>query len=140
MLRIGPHTVKLEPPDLFGMVLDGLLLPEHVEETYVYQRILAADSGRVLLLIDLAQAMGLPAETRRMMKNAGDLPYRGIAIHGANFKKRVLGNMAVMAMNLLTGNQECPVRFFATEAEARRWIIVRRAVLVQARSRVATPR
>lgn len=127
-------TLRFEAPDLLVATLIGELD--------------AADTGRIaaearsvglrrwaLLLCDISRIGSLTSEARRTAADGfRSVPLRGIAFWGGDSRGRAQGTLMGHAMNLLSDRRdECPLRFFASEAEARAWLTQRRDDLKRGR-------
>lgn len=85
------------------------------------------ESGRDVLMLCDARRMGtVPAPTRKAMAD-GFRPVRfiAIAVFGASFTVRVISTLAMKSIQIVN-RQVYPVEFFATEAEARAWLVAQR--------------
>ncbi|WP_437776782.1 STAS/SEC14 domain-containing protein [Sorangium sp. So ce1097] len=85
------------------------------------------ESGREVVMICDARRMGtVPAPTRKAMAE-GFRPVRfiAIAVFGASFTVRVISTLAMKSIQIVN-RQAYPVEFFATEAEARAWLVAQR--------------
>ncbi|EYF01406.1 Hypothetical protein CAP_8337 [Chondromyces apiculatus DSM 436] len=128
-VQIGRHLFAVEPPDVIRVVLHGDLSAEELRETLTFERILAAESGRVLLMLDASDLGHVGSEARKAINETTDIPFRGYAVYGASFHARLIFNMMILVRKLLMKGEEVPAIFCATEAEARRWIEARRVAL-----------
>ncbi|HVK64293.1 MAG TPA: hypothetical protein VM694_07460 [Polyangium sp.] len=125
--RIGGHLFRWEPPDLGHLVYSGDLDgPTSVALTRGARRF-TLGKPRVFLLVDMSKLGRISREARTTSAEGGkDLALRGTAIVGASSHLRVLAGLVTRAIALLYGDSDNPTRFFATEAEARAWIVERR--------------
>jgi hypothetical protein len=88
-------------------------------------RKLAASSGRPpFWLNDMSELGHVPSETRKLLTRSDLLPnLKGVAVIGASLPQRVIARLVLHAARLAYPDQPLPpVRFFASEAEARAWI------------------
>ncbi|WP_234023204.1 STAS/SEC14 domain-containing protein [Sorangium cellulosum] len=86
-----------------------------------------AGSGReVLVLADVRRMNAIPHDVRKLMAS-GTLRARhdAVAIVGASFAVRVVATLTSRSLSLLT-SRSYPFDFFATEAEARAWLLAQR--------------
>jgi len=96
---------------------------------------LAVGAGKrfILTLVDMSLLDNvLSGDREAAFRETKHLPLRGTAILGANIGMRIVLGLGFKALKLL-GKGEHPLRFFDDEAEARRWLAERRAVLLAAR-------
>lgn len=121
--HIGQHGASFEEPGLFVIRTQGDLGPEDIVglAAFIHER---AVGRRYLLVLGDARGLGeISAEARKAaVRVSKQLPYRGIALHGASFQARVVTRLLMGAAHLLFGSSDNPTRFFDTEAEARAWL------------------
>ncbi|WP_437828656.1 STAS/SEC14 domain-containing protein [Sorangium sp. So ce1153] len=88
------------------------------------------DSGREVLVLSDASRTGtiLPSARKAMADSLRGVRFDAIAVFGGSFPLRVVSTLAAKTVQILTG-QSYPVEFFATEAEARAWLLARRDAL-----------
>ncbi|WP_156338597.1 hypothetical protein [Chondromyces crocatus] len=110
--------------------LRGDVSAREVETILVWDRIVAAQYGRVLTLMDVSALGEVPSETRKTVRRAQELPMRGIGVFGASFQARIRATMLLTAAELVAEEQENnPLVFFSCEREARSWLMARLALL-----------
>lgn len=120
--------VRFEAPDLLVSALTGDVSAADTARLAAEARRLTAGRSLVLVLIDISR-LGTPtAEARRAaLDGLRSVPTRGIALHGGSSRSRVLPSLVTTALELFsTRSQQCPVRFFESEAEGRSWLGQRR--------------
>ncbi|XXT16920.1 STAS/SEC14 domain-containing protein [Sorangium sp. So ce429] len=88
------------------------------------------DSGREVLVLSDAHRTGTitPSARKAMADGLRGVRFDAIAVFGASFPLRVVSTLAAKTVQILTG-QSYPVEFFATEADARAWLLARRDAL-----------
>ncbi|WP_437969237.1 STAS/SEC14 domain-containing protein [Sorangium sp. So ce260] len=127
--RHGVLELREEPDGILHITVEGDLSEEIVRAVAAAsQRI--AESGRdVLVLTDVSRMKAVPHDVRKLMAS-GTLGARhdAVAIVGASFSLRVIAILTSRSLSLL-GLRSYPVELFATEAEARAWLLARREVL-----------
>jgi hypothetical protein len=128
-MKIGNHDIAFEEPDLFLVRVDGAVLVREVEAFCAEVRSLSRGRSRVLFLVDVSGIgeFGGPAR-RRLAEQMRPVPSRGVVFVGAGFSTRVVLQMVIHAVRLLTGRDN-PSGYFDTDAEARAWIEATRAEL-----------
>ncbi|MGK3986111.1 STAS/SEC14 domain-containing protein [Sorangium sp. So ce136] len=96
------------------------------------------ESGREVLVLSDASRTGtiLPSARKAMAEGLRGVHFDAIAVFGGSFPLRVVSTLAAKTVQILTG-QSYPVEFFATEAEARAWLLARRDALRAGRPPVA---
>ncbi len=130
-VMFGRHAYWFEPPDLVCCVIEGDIHVDEMRRMVGYIRARAEGCEHVLLLGDAARLGTIPADARKEFRGAMGIPYGGVAIYHASFHTRMLAIMILGALRLLNRTR-FPFEFFATEAEARRWIEEQRAALAPA--------
>lgn len=121
-------TLRFEPPDLLVATLLGELDASDTGRITAEARRVAVGRSWALLLCDISRITGLTSEARRTAADGfRSVPVRGIAFWGGDSRGRAQGTLMGHAMNLLSNRRdECPLRFFSSEAEARAWLAQRR--------------
>ena len=96
------------------------------------------ESGRdVLLLCDTHRASALPSAARKVVAHEmRGVRLAAVAVVGASFTMRVASTLTYKGIQIVTG-QSYPLEFFATEAEARAWLLAQREALRAERSPIA---
>jgi len=121
-------TLRFEFPDLLVSVLVGQVTAADMARIAAEARRFAAGRLHVLGLCDISR-LGAPAHESRLVALEGfrNVPTRAIAFHGGGSRMRVMPSLVGAAVNLFSSRtQQCPMRFFASEAEARTWLSHRR--------------
>ncbi len=131
---IGLHEFSFEPPDLARGVFRGDISADEMRRMVAYMRACTAEHAPVMFMADVTALGAIPPETRKEVRGTVGIPYGALAVHGATFRTKILCTLVLGAMKLLSGVQT-PIGFFATEAEARRWLDEQRAAYTPATSR-----
>lgn len=123
---VGPHRVRIEPPDLLYLCLDGDVDLEHIK---AFLEAVAEFPAEVHVLRDARKSRIVTASAREyMLKNMPTGKVVSFISHGAPFHARTVITMLAKAIRLL--RHDAPVVGFTnTEAEARAWIEKIRAQL-----------
>ena len=133
-ITVGRHTTYFEEPDIIFLRLVGAVSEEEAVE--ISRRHLEAGRalGHVLFLLDLERLRDLPAPVRRIAaESLHALPTHAMAVFRAPLRARVIAKMVVTALNLFRedGDKDL-LEFFATEEEARAWLVLVRDKLLSA--------
>lgn len=125
-----------EAPDIVNVRYVGALRPEHLNAARDEAASWIRGVPYFFTLLDVTKLGAVSTEARRAMAQNGENAkhMRGIAIVGASFHFRALGNMVAKAIAILHRHADNPVRFFETEEEARAWLEERRQIVHAARS------
>jgi hypothetical protein len=108
------------------------LTPAEIRAISAYIKRASRGLHHLLVLVDVAGLRGISPETRRAAIAEPSLaPYRGIAVYNASFQARIVMKLLGLALNLVNRITDNPLAFFATEAEARRWIEERRRTIAR---------
>jgi hypothetical protein len=122
---IGAHEIRAEAPDVLYLRDRGDVSPSEMSAIIEEGRKLAALSGRPpLWLNDISELGHVPSETRKLLTRSDLLLIlKGAAVIGASLRQRVIAQLVLHAARLAYPNRPLPpVRFFASEAEARAWL------------------
>jgi hypothetical protein len=131
-VQIGGHTLAFEPPDIIKADVRGDITPEDVHAISATIKRVSPGLPRLFVLADLARFRGISSEARSAaISQPSAAPYRGFALYNTSFHVRILMKFVLLALNLVTRRQDNPLAFFATEAEARRWIEERRRTIAR---------
>ncbi|WP_437815976.1 STAS/SEC14 domain-containing protein [Sorangium sp. So ce1078] len=127
--RDGVLELREEPDGILHITVDGDLSEEIVRSVAAASRRVAESGREVLVLTDVSRMKAIPHNVRKLMAS-GTLEARhdAVAIVGASFSVRVVAMLTARSLSLL-GLRSYPVELFATEAEARAWLLARRKVI-----------
>lgn len=119
---------RWEPPDTVCVDYVGVLNPAHVHAAQVEAAPWTSSVPYFFVLINVAKLGPVSKEVRKAFAENGESAkqLRGIAIVGASFHLRAVGNMITKAAAILHRHVDNPLRFFETEEEARAWLVERR--------------
>jgi hypothetical protein len=131
-VHIGPHTLARDGSLLKITARGELTLPQTVELVDYYQAVLD-ECGHLLIMSDVTNGRGMPADARKLASEWGQRngDRSRTAVVGASFVVQTVLGLMDRATNLLA-RRNVPIRFFATEEEARRWLIAQIPILQQA--------
>src|SRR5262249_25897626 len=127
----GPSLVRFEPPDICFCAYVGDISAAEGRRTRDEQDAALDGLPYGLMLVDLSKTGAVCAEARKIGAERPKVPVYGTAIFGASFAIRVIAQLVTTAGSLLAKVTESPVRFFATENQARAWLNERREVARQ---------
>jgi hypothetical protein len=115
--QIGRHTLRFSPESgLFHMIPRGGISAADLEQILEFVREQFAGRTSILALVDGAELGEVPAEIRKIgARESSKIPYAGIAVYGSSFAARIVIRLVSVLIRK-------PVRFFATEGEARAWL------------------
>jgi hypothetical protein len=121
---IGAHQVRLEAPNLFFLRDQGDMSTADVAQIMDEMRRCASVSGPLLVLNDISALRDVSLEARKVVAQNDVLKVvRAMAVFGGSFAQRIVATLALMAARLRLRRKGIPpIRFFATEAEARAWL------------------
>lgn len=125
--KIGKHTIKFEEPDTFMIILEGDLNAKEVIDLYAVLAEFREKNGRsASLLVDAKRMSSMTSEARKatvteIKKDKKFHENYYTAVFGASFQIRVLINLLLNAVSIVTG-QPNNAKFFKTEEEARAWL------------------
>lgn len=134
LVRPGGSFVRFEPPDLCVGVFVGDVTPEDMTVMFAALKQFSHGKPHVFTLGDLSRCRPLSAATRKAAAEASkDLRVRASAVIGASLPMRMFATLLAKTVHFFNGitDDYTPVRFFATEAEARAWLAERREILAQ---------
>lgn len=124
--------VGWEDPDLLLLRYKGQVTVAHVEQAVAESLRRIGLREYHVALIDVGQLVGLTAEARKVATSSREKAnIRGVAVIGASFHLKVLGNLMDRAARLVYRAKDNPFEFFGSEAEARVWLEERRRVLAK---------
>lgn len=128
-------TLRFETPDLLVATMIGELDAADTGRIAAEARSVGMGRSWALLLCDISRIGSLTSEARRTAADGfRSVPLRGIAFWGGDSRGRAQATLMGHAMNLLSDRRdECPLRFFSSEAEARAWLTQRRDDLKRGR-------
>ncbi|MGK3974313.1 STAS/SEC14 domain-containing protein [Sorangium sp. So ce118] len=126
------HSVlelREEPDGILHVAVNGDLSEEIARSIAAASQRIAESGREVLVLADVSRLKAIPADVRKLM-SSGRVAARhdAVAIVGASFTLRVVATLTSRSLRLLT-SRSYPVDFFATEAEARAWLLAQRGVI-----------
>jgi len=133
-VMIGRHAFGFEPPDLLRAEIHGAVSAEEMARFAAYTRARAGECASLLVLADVSDMGDVSADARKEARAAVGVRFGGTALYGASFQRRMVVTLVMSALRLLSGDENNPLVFFGTEAEARRWIAARRHELARAAS------
>lgn len=129
-MRIGNHEVIFEEPDVLLFRVSGDVTEREAIQFCDELVSLTRAARRVFFLVDVTRGGTIDSSARRRLaEGMRPVPNRGSVFVGADFRTRVLLQMVIHAIRLLTGRSN-PAGFVETEAEARAWVDARRRQLV----------
>ena len=125
----GVLELHEEPDGILHVRVDGALSEEIARSIAAASRRIAESGREGLVLADVSRMKVIPQAVRKLMASGTlDARHGAVAIVGASFTLRVAAMLTARSLNLLT-SRSYPVDFFATEAEARAWLLAQREVL-----------
>ncbi len=129
--QAGKQKTYFIEPDIMVMEFNGVVLPEEASEMCRRHEAWSAGRKRVFFAIDAAKLEKMEPEVRRIANESMlKMPVRGLAIHSAPLKARVLIKLVLTAFKLFGDRADkAPLVYFATRDEALNWIHERRAAL-----------
>ena len=130
-IQIGKHILEYDGVVLKVVFHGYLPLAQDLEVLAQYQAIIE-DRGYTLILLQVAEATGIDSAARKAAADWGKI-YNvrcRSAVVGAPFVVRVALELMNRATNLLS-RQTTPLGFFATEEEAREWLLAQISTLEQ---------
>lgn len=129
--KVGNQKAYFIEPDVMVMEFSGVVLPEEGREICRRQEEWAAGRRRVFFLIDAAKLEKIEPEVRRIANESMQrMPVRGLSIHSAPLKARVIIKLLMTAFKLFGDRADkAPLMYFANREEALTWIAERRQAL-----------
>ncbi|AUX45308.1 hypothetical protein SOCE26_067900 [Sorangium cellulosum] len=129
--------IREDPDGLLCTVLDGEF-SEDMGRALGAACLRMVESGReVVLLCDARRAGALPPAARKVLADEmRGVRLPAVAVVGASFTMRVAATLTAKSIEFLTG-RSYPVKFVATEAEGRAWLLTQRDALRAKRGPVA---
>ncbi|WP_437509326.1 STAS/SEC14 domain-containing protein [Sorangium sp. So ce1099] len=126
------HSVlelREEPDGILHVAVNGDLSEEIARSIAAASRRMAESGREVLVLADVSRIKAIPPGVRKLMASgAVAARHDAVAVLGASFTLRVVATLTSRSLRLLT-SRSYPVEFFATEAEARAWLLAQRGVI-----------
>ncbi len=124
-IQIGTHSLARDG-SIVKMTMCGELTLEQTLEILAHYQALLEEQGYVLIVLDVAQARGMAMPARKASaewgKTYGDQSRS--AVIGAPFVIRTAMELMNRAANVLARrSRSVPLGFFATEDEARSWLL-----------------
>lgn len=127
-IAIGTHSISLEGDTLF-VVQNGTFHLDDAQKTHDLVEKVLYSVGRVFVLVDQSQAGSTSSEARRYIADWNKKhKVSGAAIFGGGPIARTASALAVSVIQFLR-KEPLPVAFFATEKEARAWVVKLRGLL-----------
>lgn len=128
MLADRRNEFQVEGDTVF-VAIQGDVRADHLEALIEICEKIEAEHGYFLTLADVRQVGRVPSEIRRRSAEWGR-HHRpgGYACYGSSAMTRTIITLLIRAISLVS-KQDTPVMFFASEAEARKWLAVRRQQL-----------
>lgn len=117
----GEHTVLFEPPDVLVMTLRGVVSRDEMEQLLATRAVFTSEDDRFMILSDIRAFSGVSIEASRLLAESADLRLCAVALVGANFRTRVIAEMAIRAANIFEKHQT-QYRFTDDERAARAWL------------------
>ncbi len=129
--KVGSQKAYFIEPDVMVMEFSGVVLPEEGREMCRRQEEWAVGRRRVFFLIDAAKLEKIEPEVRRLANESMQrMPVRGLSIHSAPLKARVIIKLLMTAFKLFGDRADkAPLVYFANRDEALTWIAERRRTL-----------
>lgn len=129
----GQSVLEAEEPDLVIYRMRGLVDGHHLRALRLAEGQWNVGKPYLLVLVDISGQEGSTMDARRASTEpALGTHKRAIAICGGSHYARVLSELAIRAMRVLT-RADPPMRFFPDEASGRAWLVERRADLVSSK-------
>ncbi len=129
--NVGNQKTYFFEPDIMVMEFVGICLPEEGREMCRRHEEWAQGRKRVFFLIDASKLEKIEPEVRKIANESMQrMPVRGLAIHSAPLKARVIIKLLMTAFKLFGDRaDQAPLVYFANRDEALTWIHERRAAL-----------
>ncbi|MEP7012960.1 MAG: hypothetical protein ABJC13_21780 [Acidobacteriota bacterium] len=129
--QVGSQKAYFIEPDIMAMEFSGIVLPEEGREMCRRQEEWAVGRKRVFFLIDASKLEKIEPEVRKIANESMQrMPVRGLSIHSAPLKARVIIKLLMTAFKLFGDKaDQAPLVYFANREEATAWIIERRNAL-----------
>ena len=129
--KVGSQKAYFIEPDIMVMEFSGVVLPEEGREICRRQEEWAAGRRRVFFLIDAGKLEKIEPEVRRIANESMQrMPVRGLSIHSAPLKARVIIKLLMTAFKLFGDRADkAPLMYFVNREEALTWIAERRQAL-----------
>ncbi len=125
----GVLELREEPDGILYATAHGDLSEEIVRSVAAASRRIAESGREVLVLTDVSRIKAIPHDVRKLMASGAlEARHDAVAVVGASFALRVAATLTSRSLRLLT-SRSYPVEFFATEAEARAWLLAQRDVI-----------
>lgn len=129
--QVGNQKTYFIEPDIMVMEFSGIVLPAEATEMCRRQEEWSVGRKRVFFAIDAAKLEKMEPEVRRIANESMlRMPVRGLAIHSAPLKARVIIKLVLTAFKLFGDRADkAPLVYFSNRDEAFAWINERRTVL-----------
>jgi len=116
--------------DVIGMRFAGPLTLPEVEVLRDLMHLVRREHGRCYMLADAHGLTGIAIEARKALSEWGRTDpedrMAGVGVHGISFAMRALSTLTLGAMKIMS-SRPLQIHFAADEAEARAWLVARRA-------------
>lgn len=123
----GKHRIRFEPPDLLMLTYVGDIAPEEIRMIAETIEGTPVPRGALLMLIDAGQLGHVPVESRKALTaREGMVPHAGMAFINASFQTKIVLQLILGALRVLSRGEMGPIRFFTSEGDARAWLATRR--------------
>ncbi len=125
---IGQHRMCFEAPDLLSATLRGPLTVEEAETIVRRVHEIGQEHEPLFLMLGVEQYESSGERVRQVFTSeGGSYPIRAGVIWGASFTIRVAMSMVLTAgARIMPSRFSFPVKFVATEAEARAFLLAQR--------------
>ncbi|HEV7669312.1 MAG TPA: hypothetical protein VGS22_12355 [Thermoanaerobaculia bacterium] len=129
--QVGKQKTYFIEPDIMVMEFVGIVLPEEATEMCRRHEEWSVGRKQVFFAIDAAKLEKMEPEVRRIANESMlRMPVRGLAIHSAPLKARVIIKLVLTAFKLFGDRADkAPLVYFSSRDEAFTWINDRRAAL-----------
>ncbi len=129
--QVGNQKTYFIEPDIAVIEFVGIVLPEEGREMCRRHEEWAVGRKRVFFLIDASKLEKIEPEVRKIANESMQrMPVRGLSIHSAPLKARVIIKLLMTAFKLFGDKaDQAPLMYFADSDEAITWITERRRTL-----------
>jgi hypothetical protein len=125
--QAGQHFIRVEGDDFMTLEFHGLITAADMAAILQEYDARLLAQGRLFVLCNMSEAGDMMPEARATAKRRPKgLPWSYIAYVGASFGKRVVIDMLMRAIAVLSRVMTTH-RFFDNEAEARAWLLEMRS-------------
>lgn len=130
----GPSFVRFEPPDISFWAFIGDISEAEMRRLLEVHRAFAVSRDYTLALVDLSRTGAVDPKVPVICAEPPSfVNVLGTAVYGASFHHRMIAQLIAMAGNVIARGRASPIRFFATEDEARAWLGEHRQLLQKSR-------